>query len=235
MERDRLKRKLKRKTFRNTLLVIIGIVIFLVVLFNYGTQLLIKFSLLLAREDTSVSQNSEDLNYIAAPDLNPVESATNSASITISGSTSIEKAKVKLYINNTLEETTSVTDKNEFIFKDVVLEEGTNEIKAKTVVENGKESSFSEPVTILYRNKAPDLSIDYPSNGQTLKQNQQTLRGKTTEGASVTVNGFRAIVESDGSYSYDIKLNDGGTELKVVATDPAGNKTEKSINVTFAP
>lgn len=212
-----------------------GVVFIVVILFNFGTQLLIQFSLLLARDGGEPTTKSQDLNYIAAPDLNPIESATNSAKIKVEGSTTTDKAQVKLYINNTLEDTTAVNEKNEFTFDNVLIEEGDNEIKAKTVSEDGKESSFSNAIHVTYRNKAPDLSIDYPSNGQTLKQNQQTLRGKTSEGSSVTVNGFRAIVSSDGSFTNDIKLQEGGNGIKVVSTDQAGNTTEKEINVTFAP
>lgn len=235
MERDRLKRKLKRKAVRNTLLILCGIVLFLIVVFNFGTQLLINFSLLLTRDSNEPSSNSQDIAYIAPPDLNPVENATNSAKVTVRGTTTVDNATIELYVNGALEESANVNDKNEFTFENVLLEEGENEIKAKTVGENGKESSFSTPLNILYQNKAPELTIDYPSDGQTLKQNQQTIRGKTDPGASVTVNGFRAIVASDGTYTYDIKLQDGGNNLKVVSTDPAGNKIEKEINVTYAP
>jgi uncharacterized protein YfaP (DUF2135 family) len=189
----------------------------------------------LTRDGSDNTQNTQEVNYIAAPDLDPAEEATNSARIKVSGTTSVDDSTIKLYINGTLEKSMKVNSKNEFTFKDVSIEEGANEIKAKTVAKDGKESGFSSPISITYSSKAPDLTIDYPAEGQTLKQNQQTLRGKTISGADVTVNGFRAIVESNGEFRYDIKLNDGGNSIKIVSTDDAGNKTEKEIHVTYAP
>lgn len=235
MERDRLKRKLKKQAFRNTLFVVLGVVLVAVVLFTFGTQLLIGFSVLLTRDGSDTTNETQEVNYIASPDLNPVEEATNSAKIIISGTSSVDNATIKLYINGTLEKSTSINSKNEFTFKDVLLEDGSNEIKAKTVTEDGRESSFSSPFTINYTDKAPELTIDYPAEGQSLKQNQQTLRGKTVAGASVTVNGFRAIVEPNGEFSYDIKLNDGGNSIKIITIDQAGNKTEKELHVSYSP
>lgn len=235
MERDRLKKRLKKQTLRNTLLVLFGIAILVVLLFTFGTQLLINFSLLLTRNGDETTNTTQDVSYIAPPDLNPVVSATNSASIEISGTSSVNDATIKLYVNDTLADSQEVTSKNEFTFKNVILEEGANEIKAKTVTKNKKESSFSSAQTVTYASKPPELTIDYPADGQSYKNDQQTVRGKTQPGASVTVNGFRAIVDSNGGFSYDIKLQQGGNSIKVVTIDTAGNKTEKEINVTFAP
>jgi hypothetical protein len=237
MERDRLKKKLRRKAIQNTILVLLGLGILGFFLLTFGTQLLINFSLFLgpkgnATDNTTASQG---VNYIAAPDLNPMEDATNSAKINVSGSSTIEKSTVKLYINGVLADTTKVNDKNEFSFKNISIDTGDNEIKAKTITAEGKESEFSSPVTVTYTNKAPDLSIDYPQDGQTLKDDQQTLRGKTTAGSKVTVNGFWAIVDGQGNFTYNIKLQNGDNTLKIEVTDDAGNKTSKEIKVTYSP
>lgn len=235
MERDRLKKHLKKKALTNTVFVLLGITIIGVLLFMFGTQLLINFSVLLTKGGNEQVNSTEDVSYIAAPDFDPIEEATNSAVIAVSGYSSVDDAQIKLYVNDVLEGTEKVNDKNEFRFANVQIEEGDNEIKAKTVTNNGKESSFTAPYTVNYSKEPPEVTIEYPADGQTLKQEQQRIRGKTKSGATVTVNGFRAIVEPNGNFSYNIKLNQGGNSLKVVATDPAGNKSEKEINVTYAP
>ena len=236
MERDRLKKKLKKQALKNTLFVLLGIGAIGVLLVLFGTQLLINFSLLLTpRGNNDTTNFTQDLAYLAAPDLEPLGSATNSAKINVSGFSSVDNSQVKLYINGVLADTTRVNNKNEFTFRNVSLEDGENEVKAKTVADNGKESDFSSSFTIVYRNKAPELTIDYPQDGQTVKDNQQTLRGKTDAGSKVTVNGFWAIVDDKGSFTYNIKLQDGDNTLKLQATDPAGNTTDKELKVIFSP
>lgn len=237
MERDRLKKKLKRQAARNTVFVLLGVIAIGALLFFYGQQLLINFSLLLANNnsDTVNATSEQDLSYIAPPYLDPAEEATNSARINVTGSTTVDKATIKLYVNDVLADQTKPNSKNEFRFKNIELEKGSNKLKAKTVTEQGKESGFSDEITITYSDKAPELTIEYPQDGQTLKSNEQKITGKTESGATVTVNGFRAIVEPNGAFSYNIKLSDGDNTLKFVTTDSAGNKTEKEIKVKFAP
>lgn len=234
MERDRLKRKLKKKAIRNTLLILGGLIAFGVIIFMFGTQLLIQFSLLLTKDGSVTPNETQEVSYIAPPDLDPVADATNSAKMKITGTSTVENAVIKLYINGSLTDSVNVNSKNEFEFKSVILEEGSNEIKAKTEVD-GKLSDYSSSLNIVYQNEPPDLSIEYPADGQTLKNDNQTITGKTVAGASVTVNGFRAIVQPNGNFTYNIKLQNGGNNIKIVTTDTAGNKTEKEINVTFSP
>jgi hypothetical protein len=237
MERDRLKKKLRRKAIQNTIFVVLGFIVIVILFITFGTQLLIKFSLLLGPKGnaTDNTTTSQGLDYIAAPDLTPMGNATNSAKINVSGSSTIDKSRVKLYVNGVLADTTNINDKNEFNFQNIAIDQGDNEIKAKTVTPEGKESDFSSPITVTYTNKAPDLSIEYPQDGQTLKEDQQTLHGKTSAGSKVTVNGFWAIVDDQGRFTYNIKLQNGDNTLKIEATDSAGNKTSKEIKVTFAP
>lgn len=185
--------------------------------------------------DTENITTSQGVNFVAAPDLDQMESATNSAKIHVHGTTSVDKSSIKLYVNGVLADTTKVNDKNEFSFSNVSVDEGSNEIKAKTVSDDGKESGFSEVQTITFTSKAPDLTVDYPEDGQRLKNNQQTLRGKTNAGSRVTVNGFWAIVDDKGNFTYNIKLSDGDNTIRLEATDQAGNKTAKEIKVNYSP
>jgi hypothetical protein len=237
MERDRLKKKLRRKAIQNTIFVILGLGVIAFLLLTFGAQLLINFSLLLGPKGNSTynTTDSQGVNYIATPDLNPMETATNSAKINVSGTSSVDKSTVKLYVNGILADTTKVNEKNEFNFRNISVDQGDNEIKAKIISPDGKESDFSAPQTITYTNKAPDLSIDYPQDGQTLKDDQQTLHGKTSAGAKVTVNGFWAIVDDQGNFSYNIKLQNGDNTMKLEAVDDAGNKTSKEIKVNYSP
>ncbi len=238
MEKTRLKKKLERQTLRNIILTILGIVIIIVLFLTFGIQILINFSLgiekLRGSQDVSSSNNSSE--YVAPPVLDPTFSATNSAQVKITGYTTT-KQTLKLYINGRLVTSTSTKPDNTFVFDNVTLDQGNNTIKAKAFTQDGKESDYSNTVTINYSNKTPSLTIDSPQDGQNLGKNDNPLKvtGKTDAGDKVTVNGFWAIVDDNGQYTYMLTLQNGGNDIKVITTDDAGNKTEKDIKVNYSP
>ncbi|MEE4270935.1 MAG: FecR domain-containing protein [Thermoanaerobaculales bacterium] len=58
------------------------------------------------------------------------------------------------------------------------------------------------------------------------------IQGRTEAGASVRVNGERAVTDSDGNFSKTIEIpREGWNNIEVVATDPAGNKTTRRERV----
>lgn len=239
MADSRLNKNLQKKALRNIFLSVIGIIAVGYVLVQYGPQLLIGFSIavekLTGSKDTS-SSSSDDVSYIAPPTLNSMESATNSAKIIISGY-SQPKQTVKLYVNGELKDTVEVKSDKGFTFQDVPLEPGDNDIKAKAISEHDKESDYSTPMRITYVNKQPTLDIDSLSDGQSFSGGQSPLKvsGKTDTGNKVTVNGFWAISDDTGKFSYTLPLQNGENKIKVEATDNAGNKTTKEIKVTYSP
>jgi len=208
------------------------------ILLLFGTQLLIGFSLILERftNPKDETSNKKDISYIAPPLLNPMPSATNSASVNISGF-SLSDRTVKLYVNGELIDETDVDDKKSFLFQDIALEEGENEIKAKSVSKEDKESEYSDPIKISYISKAPTLDVEAPADGQTFQKDQDKLQvtGRTDPGIKITVNDFWAMVNDEGRFSYTVRLQDGENRIKIIATDNAGNKTEKELKVTYSP
>lgn len=57
-----------------------------------------------------------------------------------------------------------------------------------------------------------------------------TLRGRTVPGATVTINGQPAVVAPDGSFAAPIAVGILPTELRVVAIDPVGNRSERVVS-----
>lgn len=51
--------------------------------------------------------------------------------------------------------------------------------------------------------------------------------------ATVKVNGLDATVNPDGTWSVDIRLDEGGNTITATATDQAGNGAEASVTVTL--
>ena len=76
-----------------------------------------------------------------------------------------------------------------------------------------------------------------PDNDQKFEGTDTPIRisGKTDEKAKITVNGFWAIVDSNGNFTYTMQLQAGDNQIIVVSSDIAGNKTEKDLKVSYSP
>jgi hypothetical protein len=69
--------------------------------------------------------------------------------------------------------------------------------------------------------------------GEAVGTDTYTVKGNAEPGSRVTVNGRLATVLNDGSYYYDLSLSEGSNQVKVVATDPAGNTATITKTVTY--
>lgn len=234
MRKSRLSKYTERKTRKIIFLNILGIIVVLYLLFKFGIGLLINFSLFLSggKDQGIVNQNS--INYIAPPTLNPLPTATNSAQIKISGNSAKDSA-IELFVNNNKTDQTKTDDMGEFSFINT-LKNGNNQIKVRAIIKD-KKSDFSNTLYITYSNSAPNLEINSPQEGAQFKKDQNTVNvtGKTDPGVNITVNGFWAVISDTNNFSYNLALQNGDNEIKIVAIDQAGNKTEKEVKVNYSP
>lgn len=229
---SRLSKNLERRSKRNLILSIIGIVVILFVLIRYGIPFLADFSFFVgqipAKKDTVKNTNN---SFVSPPTLDPLPIATKNSKITVTGN-ALSNENVVLYLNGSKYEEKAVDDSGSFSFT-VSLTEGDNILKAKAI-SGDTESDFSDSQTISYKKEPPKLEIDNPSDGQTVSDQNLEVRGKTDAGSSVTVNGFVAVTSGE-DFSYTLQLKSGDNDITVDATDDAGNKTEKKIKVTYTP
>lgn len=196
---------------------------------------MVNFALFISGvKDYDDNAKHEDTSFISAPILNPLPVATNSAEVIISGSASPNQTVI-LYINDNLVDKTEAQKNGNFSFRQT-LSEKENEIKTKAET-NGKESEFSQAVNILVKNSPPSLSVDFPTDGESFSKEQNTVEVKGTTDAQikVTVNDFWAITDQANHFSYILPIKEGENQIKIVATDQAGNKTEKTIRVIYSP
>lgn len=237
MARSRLNKTLLKQTERNVFFIIAGGIIVLVILLAFGIKLLTNLSMFVEKKpaDTAANSSSQSSIFVSTPLLDPLPDATNSATLAVSGDAE-GSAKAILYVNGAKEKEADVKQDGTFLFRNVKLESGDNTIKVKAQDSSGKESKFSDTATVTYSNKAPDLTVDFPTDGQTYHRDDNPLkvRGKTSPNTKVTVNDFWAIVDDQGNYSYNLPLQNGDNQIKVVAIDAAGNKTEKDLKVSYS-
>lgn len=83
-------------------------------------------------------------------------------------------------------------------------------------------------------NETPDevyLNIGSPTNGETLKTANVTVRGETTIGGDVFVNDKETKADEDGVFSVDLTLDEGQNDIVVTVNDDQGNTTEQTLSV----
>lgn len=232
---SRLTRYTEKKQKRTILLSILGILLIFIVLFKFGIPLLVNFSLFIAgNNQDEQTNNQETISYIPPPSFDSLPEATKDNQLKASGISKPETI-VELYINGKKINQQKTDEKGKFSFE-VNLNQGDNTIRAKTI-ENNKESDFSDPITVIYKNSPPSLEITSPSDGQAFGKGDKFIevQGHTDANVKVTVNDFVAAVNESNIFSYFLGLKDGDNEIKVIATDTAGNETEKTINVNYSP
>lgn len=235
MRRSRLSKNYEKKSKKTLYLSVLGIIIVLVLLFRFGLDILVGFTTLISgSKGSQTTQTNNQINYIAAPILNPLVSATNSAQIVITGK-ALKDQLVNLYINDQGIDQAKADKDGGFSFNET-LKNGDNQIKTRAQAADGKKSDYSDAFNVAFKNSPPTLDVSTPNDGQSFKKDQNTAKitGKTDAGVSVTVNGFWAVVDDSNNYSYALSLQNGDNQIKIVATDQAGNKTEKDLKVTYS-
>lgn len=234
--KSRLSKSFQKKSRNTLILSVLAIAAILFLLFRYGLPLISDASFLFGRV-TSTSESSEEEvkeeAFVPVPNLDSIPKATSGEFVRIGG-TSLEGLTVAIYLNGKKVDDVIAGTNGDFETK-VTLSDGENIIKAKAIKGNS-ESDFSENITISLIKEGPEISIDTPSDGAEIKgQNPVEVKGKSDPAdTNISVNDFQAIVNSSGEWSYFLTLKDGDNEIKVIATDPAGNETEKIIHVKYS-
>lgn len=235
--RSRLSKSLEKKNRKSLILNILGIILILGVLIKFGIPLLVNFAVFISGSNNQSQQISKDTHdFISSPILNPHPDATNSARTVISG-ISVPDATVKLYINGSLALSINTDENGSFSFVDVQLSKGENTIKAKSSVKEGEDSESSEEMRILFKDDPPSLSIENPIDGQSFQKDESSVevKGKTDPDVKVTINDLWAIIDTNGNFTYTLKLRDGDNPVIIKAVDKAGNTTESKFTVSYSP
>lgn len=232
---SRLNRTTDQKTKKQIIIFAITIIVVLFIFFQFGPSLLSLISNVTGSNNGPVIVNN-DKNTLESPFINSIPSATDSASITIAGTSAYSDAQVELYVNGDSYDTVPLSSDQSFEFEGVKLKDGINLIKAR--VEKGdKKSNFTQTYNVIYSQGAPKLDVSSPSDNQEFTRGDQTItvQGTTDPDNNVTVNNFRAVVDGSGNFSYYLNLSEGDNNVVIVAQSQAGKKTEKTLKVKYKP
>lgn len=233
-------RKLKSRSGKNLLATLIISVLLLFVSFNWILPAFIDGitqvrNIFKSPTDKSTASIADNPTLAPPVFIIPYE-ATNSAQIDIKGYATAN-SKVNLYLDDELIDTADVTSDGSFIFKNVSLNLGTNNIYGKTVDDQNKESLASKTIQIIFDNSKPKLQVNEPEDGKVIQGGDKKIKvaGKTDPEIKVYINDSQAIVDKDGNFSSDQPLNEGDNNLNIKAVDFAGNGTEITRKVTYKP
>jgi len=203
--------------------------LFLYAIFKYGITVAVTISEYLQKNNNPDLGTEE--KYLPPPQLNSIPEATNSAYLLISGF-SVANQKVQLTVNDN--EPIFIDSDTEGKFEQQInLSLGVNAIKAYTI-DNLSLSASSNLLQIYYNDTPPNLNITDPDPTKTIRKNPFIeIKGNTDKTCRIYINDHLVIVDNEGNFSYQIKLNDGENNFKIISVDPAQNKTEKEIKLTY--
>lgn len=210
--------------------------ILLVAIALWGIPFLIRFAAFLGEvRQTTESEVTEDKIPPPSPQFSAIPEATNSALINLSGF-SEPNSKVKIYLNDQLVAETQADQNGEIQIEKIHLQKGKNVLYAVAIDEARNESEPSEAIEILFDDKPPNLEISSPADNETVYDQKIEIKGETeSDQIKVTVNDHLVLVEKEGKFTYTYELAEGENKINIIAEDPAGNKTEKTLTVTYKP
>lgn len=234
---SRLVRTSDRQNKKQALIFTVGIIVLIGILIQFGPTLVNVFGNVVYTLRGGDKQDIQPVGdqVISAPTLIGIPEATQSSHISFSGSAPDKDGVVELYVNDQLEDEIDLKDTS-FAVDSLALSKGSNVIKARYV--NGKKASaFTDNFEVNYIVDKPKLELSFPNDGATFTRADKSIQvtGSTDSDNTVTINSFRAIVDSDGKFSYQMQLNDGENQLTIEALNPAGVSTQKQIKVTYNP
>lgn len=218
-------------TRKTVLLGFTTIVLFLAVV-AFGLPLLVKFSILLGDIKNRGKVDKEVVLPPLPPRLVIPYEATNSATVTIAGLAE-PKVTVELLKNDVSIGKSEVSDKGDFAFEGVNLDEGINSFSAIAMTDKGGSSEASKSEGVVFDNQVPGIQMVNPLE-ETLKIDYTDFDviGRTEKGASVTVSGNVAPVDNDGQFKLKVQLVAGKNDIEIRVIDTAGNETKKNIVIT---
>ncbi|MDO8269958.1 MAG: hypothetical protein Q7T54_04800 [Candidatus Levybacteria bacterium] len=234
---SRLVRTSERQNKKQAILFTLGIVILIGILIQFGPLLINVFGNVvytLRGGDTSDSVIEGDA-VVQPPTLIGIPEATQSGRISFGGIAPSDSGIIEIYVNDKLEDEIKL-DSTQFEAKKIDLTKGKNTVKAR-LVRDDKTSAFTEEYEVLFIADKPKLEVLSPSDSATFTKADKsiTVSGTTDPENTVSVNSFRAIVETDGGFSYLLQLTDGDNQITIEAKNPAGVITQKQMKVTYTP
>ncbi|MBI3289960.1 hypothetical protein HYZ78_01025 [Candidatus Microgenomates bacterium] len=216
-------RKHKRRAF---VYAILAFLIFLAFIF-YGLPTVAKLSANLS--DLRPPAEDSDKTRPAKPRFTTSETATNSATLTLSG---VDQSGVDVTIFQNGRDLGSIRANDTGSFeKEVQLTQGVNRFTARAKNEKGVEGENSETLIITLDTSPPVISITEPTD-KIFTEEKVTLKGEVDEESEIYVNDKTVVIDDQNSFSTNISLTSGENKIIIKAIDKAGNESTFELVLT---
>ncbi len=227
----------QKKRLTVTIVLILIILIVLVgFIFTNGIKLVINTSVyvsgLFSNKEAVTPAPKNTGNLISTLEIDNIPTATNAATITISGSV-YNLDSVDIYLNNADVKTVQTAGLDNWSAQIDNLQKGDNQIYAKGINKNQKQNKITTNYDVLYKPDKPKLDISSPPDNAKTSKSDVMVNGSTDKETYIKINGNPVVVDANGTFQLDVKLNTGDNKIDITATDIAGNFSEKIITVTY--
>ncbi len=103
------------------------------------------------------------------------------------------------------------------------LVEGTNLIVVRAVDEAGNSTTINRSIELV--TTAPELVINSPAEDAWINSPKVTVEGQAPAGVTLKINNQPVPLSPDGSFRYDLLMDEGDQHIQVTAIDDIGNET----------
>ena len=234
LRKSRLARKQESRNLKKTVLFSFLSVLLIFLFIFLGIPGLIKLAVFMGNLRSSyLPTETKDTLPPPAPIFQPLPEATLSATLEVKGFAEAGSS-VEIFISGLSAEKVISSNDGTFLVRDATLTKGKNEIYAQATDPAGNPSQESQRIVVFFDQEPPPLTILEPTETSFYQpENKVNLKGETEAGVKVTVNDHLVIIDSEGKFSYSLTLSDGENQIKVIATDKAGNQTEQELNLSL--
>ncbi len=216
---------LQRKIKRRLLLLIAIIATITIGMLDFGPKVGSLFGLISVNHGKQIQPPQANT---PPPVFSRLARSVNTTSIDIRGYAT-PKAKVELFVNGPKVSSVIADASGEFLFPNVQLNKATNTIFAR--IGDVK----SETVMVEYDDEPPEIEIEKPEEDAKIENRNERIEivGKLNEKATVTINERTVVLKPDNSFYFLLGVKEGDVEIKIKATDLAGNTAEKELKVRY--
>lgn len=227
---SRLEKHRRKQIILYTTILFVLIVFF----FLFGLPFFISSSVFISNlfrgnkeSTTTKTQTFRDIQISDIPE------ATNSASFVVAGTVS-NFDTIEFYLNGKMVK--NKDEKGESSFSEEIsgLQSGDNRFYLIGKTEESSDNKQTSTYTIVYKNNKPKLEITEPADNLKTNHTEIKVAGNTDKDAEIKVNGIPVIVDTNGYFQTQIKLNNGDNKIVIAAEDSAGNREEKILTVNYS-
>ncbi len=206
---------------------------FIVFFFSVGIKMLVSFTLFINQlaNNGSKQPTIQQTNTLNSINIDPIPSATNSATLLFSG-TSLNYDKLELYLNDEKQDEISISDSFAGSIKG--LEKGTNTVYFIAKSSKSKETKKTPSFDVLYKSDKPKLEIQEPNDKSKVNKEDVKISGTTDKETTIQVNGSPLIVDVNGKFTTMFRLKEGDNNITIIAEDIVGNQEIKELTITYS-